>query len=325
MDFNNKAPDWSAPGVEPPASLKEQGFEAGYKPPASFFNWFWTRVSSCLSELQNKLSGHADSKSNPHGVTAAQIGLGKVNNTADSEKQVASANRATSAGKVDKSMVVRFNGGASEGTSMWIFNGSASKDVNITATKIGAADTTLSNVSSETLAAKLADAGGSGAPIVAAASTDGVTYTATVKGVTELKNGLTIVIVPNIASTSTEITLNVNSLGAKTVRIPLSFNTAAMTSPGSASFFAAGRPVTLQYDSAYANIGTWKTVDKQRASAQDLYGIVPIASGGTGAETAAAAREALGVTLENLGDIIISETTPATVADGKWYLIKSEV
>lgn len=187
MDFNNKAPDWSAPGVEPPASLKEQGFEAGYKPPASFFNWFWTRVSSCLSELQNKLSGHADSKSNPHGVTAAQIGLGKVNNTADSEKQVASANKATSAGKVDKSMVVRFNGGASEGTSMWTFNGSASKDVNITATKIGAADTTLSNVSSETLAAKLADAGGSGAPIVAAASTDGVTYTATVKGVTELK------------------------------------------------------------------------------------------------------------------------------------------
>lgn len=89
MDFNNKAPDWSAPGVEPPTSLKEQGFEAGYKPPASFFNWFWTRVSSCLSELQNKLSGHADSKSNPHGVTAAQIGLGKVNNTADSEKQVA--------------------------------------------------------------------------------------------------------------------------------------------------------------------------------------------------------------------------------------------
>ena len=49
---------------------------------------------------------------------------------------------------------------------------------------------------------------------------------------------------------------------------------------------------------------------------------VTIAQGGTGAKTAAAARTNLGITLANLGDVIISTSTPATVTNGKWYLIK---
>lgn len=56
MDFENKAPDWSATGTEPPASLKSGGFQAGYKPPAAYFNWFWTQVSKCIAELQSKLA-----------------------------------------------------------------------------------------------------------------------------------------------------------------------------------------------------------------------------------------------------------------------------
>lgn len=45
------APNWSASGAEPPPSMKSQGFLSGYKPPAAYFNWFWTKVSVLFSQL----------------------------------------------------------------------------------------------------------------------------------------------------------------------------------------------------------------------------------------------------------------------------------
>lgn len=269
MDFENKTPDWSAAGVEPPASLKARGFEAGYKPPASYFNWFWTLVSKCLAELQEKVQqvrGVADGGTGKHSVASGNYLVG--NGTGELLEKTPAQ--------------VRDDIGA------------AAKNEAI--------------------------------PIVAASSTDGVAYTAKVDGVTELKNGMLLTIIPDVVSTSATITLNVNSLGAKMVRIPLSFNNAAMTTPRLATYYTAGRPITLQYDAGYLNNdGIWKVYGKQRTSAQDLYGTVPIESGGTGAETAEAARTNLGITLENLGDIIVAESTPETVTDGKWYLIKAEV
>lgn len=56
MDFTNKTPNWQAEGTEPSDSLKTEGFAAGYKPPAAYFNWFWTLVSKCITELQEKLN-----------------------------------------------------------------------------------------------------------------------------------------------------------------------------------------------------------------------------------------------------------------------------
>lgn len=52
MAFEKQVPDWLAAGIEPPESLKNSGFTAGYKPPADYFNWFWHSVSQCLAELQ---------------------------------------------------------------------------------------------------------------------------------------------------------------------------------------------------------------------------------------------------------------------------------
>lgn len=52
MAFNKVVPAWHATGVEPPDTLKQTGFEGGYRPPAVFFNWFWTGVSEALTELQ---------------------------------------------------------------------------------------------------------------------------------------------------------------------------------------------------------------------------------------------------------------------------------
>lgn len=54
MAFEKIVPEWLAKGDEPPDSLKESGFAAGYKPPANYFNWFWHGVSEALAELQIK-------------------------------------------------------------------------------------------------------------------------------------------------------------------------------------------------------------------------------------------------------------------------------
>lgn len=294
MDFEKNVPEWHAEGTEPPASLKQSGFEAGYKPPAAYFNWFWNRVSACLTEIRNKLKGHVESTSNPHGVTASQIGLDKVDNTSDAEKSVKHASTSGTADKTKSAMTVRLNGGNTEGADKWTFDGSTARSVNITPSGIGASKSDLSNVDNAVFRSKASSAGATGLPVVAAESTDGVAYIATVPSVTELSNGLTIVIVPNKTSTATQATLNVNSLGAKEIRIPLSFNTAAMSTPKLSTFFTEGRPITVQFDAGYVSGGIWKTIDKQRTSAQDLYGTVPVESGGTGATDAATARSNLG-------------------------------
>lgn len=57
MDFTNSPPEWQNNGEEPSQSLKESGFTPGYKPPAAYFNWFWSKVGKCLSEIQNKMLG----------------------------------------------------------------------------------------------------------------------------------------------------------------------------------------------------------------------------------------------------------------------------
>lgn len=140
MDFETKLPEWRAAGTEPPESLKDSGFEAGYKPPAAFFNWFWKGVSDVLKELREKLKGHAEDKGNPHGVTKTQIGLDKVDNTADTEKHVQFAQTSGESRKLQNSMIVRLNGGRTESTDQFTFDGSTGRTVNITPDKIGAAD-----------------------------------------------------------------------------------------------------------------------------------------------------------------------------------------
>ena len=164
------------------------------------------------------------------------------------------------------------------------------------------ADITAFNSNWDTIDTNLKKASESGGiPTVTATSTDGIAYTATVSNITELTNGLTITIIPNIASASTSITLNVNGLGAKSIVIPLSTNTGASVAPKDTTFIVANRPLTLQYDSMYSTYGGWRTLGKQKTSADDLYGVTPVSSGGTGASTAEQARANLGVTPENIG------------------------
>lgn len=63
--------------------------------------------------------------------------LGKL--TPDSEKHVAYAQRAGTADKTQSALTLRLNGGRTEGSNAWTFDGSTGRTINITPEKIGAA------------------------------------------------------------------------------------------------------------------------------------------------------------------------------------------
>ena len=116
----------------------------------------------------------------------------------------------------------------------------------------------------------------------------GAAYLAAVDGITELSAGLTLTIIPHTVSTSTEPTLDLNSLGAKAIKQKLSDSTGGVTAGNSAGWITADKPLTVRYD------GTQWVADLMRQNAAELYGTVPISHGGTGSTTAQGAREQLG-------------------------------
>lgn len=81
-------------------------------------------------------------------VTDSHLTLGETDTTAakgnHTHKYAGSSSvggAATSANKVNKSLTIQLNGGATEGTNKFTFNGSAEKTLNITPSSIGATDT----------------------------------------------------------------------------------------------------------------------------------------------------------------------------------------
>lgn len=183
------------------------------------------------------------------------------------------------------------------------------------------ADITAFNSNWDTIDTNLKKASESGGtPTVTATSTDGIAYTATASNITELTNGLTITIIPNIASASTSITLNVNGLGAKSIVIPLSTDTGTSVTPKDTAFIVANRPLTLQYDSRYSTYGGWRTLGKQKTSASDLYGVTPVQSGGTGRDAVTA-----GSFLVGNGAEAMVEKTPTQVRTALDVYSKTEV
>ena len=56
MDFDYKPLDWAAEGVEPPDSIKNEGWLAGHRPPSAYFNYKWRADYLTQTELQQKLS-----------------------------------------------------------------------------------------------------------------------------------------------------------------------------------------------------------------------------------------------------------------------------
>lgn len=71
-------------------------------------------------------------------ITPDWLGLGNVNNTADNDKYVAYAQRAGEADKTQSTLTIRLNGGRTEGSNMWTFDGSTGRSINVTPAKVGA-------------------------------------------------------------------------------------------------------------------------------------------------------------------------------------------
>lgn len=106
-----------------------------------------------------------------------------------------------------------------------------------------------------------------------ASSTDGVAYSATVPGIDALTAGASFIMIPNKTSTSTAPTLNVNGLGAKSIRRRLN-NIVTVTSQGyTKTWISVNQPFTVIYDGSY-----WIVEGMAQPVGADIYGTVPKAT-----------------------------------------------
>lgn len=152
--------------------------------------------------------------------------------------------------KVKNSLVLRVNGGTTEGTDQVTFDGSAKKELNI---KISA-----------------------GTPIVEATSNNGTEYETTIEGITELYAGLEITIIPKKTSGSTVVGLNVNNLGYAQIVHPRNDNTGSWAMPHEDNWMVEGVPLRLVYSGEH-----WVT-NYTHAYAEEMEGTLPVLNGGTG-------------------------------------------
>ena len=83
-------PSWSNVGVAPSETLKTNGFQAGYKPPAPVFNYMFNKYGICIDELQKGKAdtSHTHGMNNITGLEAALNGKASVSHLhADYEKK----------------------------------------------------------------------------------------------------------------------------------------------------------------------------------------------------------------------------------------------
>lgn len=121
--------------------------------------------------------------------------------------------------------------------------------------------------------------------VVTVSSIDGVAYTATVPGITELTTGINFIMVPNTVSTSTQPTLNVNGLGAKYIRRRLSGIATSPVSGQTVSWIAKDIPFRVVYDGIQ-----WIVEGQNRPAASDLYGNVSVTKLGVSTDSTYAGK-----------------------------------
>jgi hypothetical protein len=112
---------------------------------------------------------------------------------------------------------------------------------------------------------------------VAATSGTGSAYTAVIEGLSSLTPGLLVSIIPHATSTNVAPTLEINSLGAKTIYRLSSEGTGSFAQGYTNGWIAAGTPTLLLYGGSY-----WIALGQIKPSASDLDGTLAVAKGGTG-------------------------------------------
>lgn len=118
---------------------------------------------------------------------------------------------------------------------------------------------------------------GDGLEIVTTTGT-GKAYEATVNGITELKEGVSFVMVPHTSNTTSVVTLNVNGWGPKYLH---RYTTDRKVMDWTPVGFFINRPYLVMYSTE-----SWIVINYPKPSATDLYGVVPVANGGVPATSA---------------------------------------
>lgn len=106
-----------------------------------------------------------------------------------------------------------------------------------------------------------------------ASSSDGVAYTSTVPGISELSTGASFIMIPDKTSASKEPTLDVNGLGEKKIRRRLSAITTSLQSGYSNTWISANKPFQVVYDGT-----AWVVEGMAKSVGADVYGAVPQAT-----------------------------------------------
>lgn len=298
--FKQKTPGWSAEGVEPSAEFKSQGYVAGYKPPAGFFNWFWTRVSDCLEELQLSLGDYAganeEDKTRLAGDIAKKLDASRF--TAEGIKQLLNAVSGLNADTLDGKHAADF---AQSGHVHPVASTSA-------AGFMAAGDKT--NLDNH-VANKGNPHGVTRAQLGAAAASDLTSHTGNKNnphGVTKAQ--LSLGNCENTADTNKNVATARTLATPRTIQTNLasglaaSFNGSANIAPGITGVLGPG------------NGGTGYTSLQAARNAMGLgntLSVLPVANGGTGATYAAAARENL--------QILVGSKVVATDVSGNVVII----
>ena len=143
------------------------------------------------------------------------------------------------------------------------------------------------NEAIERLSASIADIPTDGGLPIVTTSGSSSAYTATIDGVTELTNGMTIILVPHV-NNSANATLNINGLGAKNIyHKPINngsyLNSMTLTTSGyqvKAASLTQYHPVVLTYSK---NFGWF--ADITIPAFGDIIGSASVAKGGTGRQS----------------------------------------
>lgn len=227
----------------------------------------------------------------------SEVGLGNVDNTADAAKSVKYAASAGSAGSVAWSNVsgkptsmpasdvyswakasskpsYSANEVGAVPTSRTVNGKALSSNITLSAGDVGAAASSHSHNYAGSSSAGGSANWANGADYAnyafsnngVSTSGSGSAYTATVSGFS-LATGKSIVMIPNVTSTTTTPTLNVSGTGAKNIRMRLSSSTSSTIPLIRANFLTQYKPVKVTYDGTY-----WVIDDFIQPDANNLYG-----------------------------------------------------